>query len=286
MPGANRMKICFIDPQGVHRGLNTGLGYLCASIKEEKKVFDFNNNSKNIDDRLEEISKYDIIGFSLKSFNVSDAAQFSKKIKTPNNVLIAGGVHISIDGQNFLKDHPLFDFAVSSEGEYVINELISYFKNGQPSIEKIPGVLYRKDGKIMFAMAPQRVSDLKSIPFPDYKVFDSIEGRISNYPLVTSRGCPYSCTYCCVKEVIGRKWYANSPERIIEELEHAVKEYSITRFNIQDDNFTLDLGRAKKFCTLLLETKLNLVWSCPNGIRADRVDRELLELMKKLDALQ
>jgi len=275
------MKVCFVEPAGVHKGLNTGLGYLCASIQEEKKVFDFNNNPKNIEQRFDEISKYDIIGFSLKSLNVSDATNLGKRVKNKNNVLIAGGVHISIDGHNFLKDNPLFDLAVSGEAEFVINDIISFIKKGEPKINEIPGVFYRKNGKILLSGGAKRISDLNSIPFPDYKSFDSYDGRISNYPLVTSRGCPYSCTYCCVKKVMGRKWFAIPPERIIEELKYAIKEYGISRFNIQDDNFTLDIERAKQFCRLLEEEKLNLVWSCPNGIRADRVDLELLELMKK-----
>jgi radical SAM superfamily enzyme YgiQ (UPF0313 family) len=275
------MKICFIEPMGVHKGLNTGLGYLCAVIKDETKVFDFNNNSRNVEERMDAIPGYDVIGISLKSFNVTDAVAIGKRVKNKNNFLIVGGVHISIDGYNFLKDNEQFDVAVAGEGELLVNNLLSCLKSGEPKLEKIPGLLIRKDNKVISTGPAHRVNDLAALPFPSYKSFDSVEGRISNYPLVTSRGCPYSCTYCCVKKVMGRKWYANTPERIIEELEYAVKEYGITRFNIQDDDFTLDMERAKTFCTVLIDNKLNLIWSCPNGIRADRVDRELLELMKK-----
>ena len=83
------MKVCFVEPAGVHKGLNTGLGYLCASIQEEKRVFDFNNNPKDVEQRLDEISKHDIIGFSLKSLNVSDATNLGKRVKNKNNILIA-----------------------------------------------------------------------------------------------------------------------------------------------------------------------------------------------------
>lgn len=275
------MRLCFIEPRGIHRGLNTGLGYLCGRLQGDSKVFDFNNKPDNIEERLEEISGHDVVGFSLKSLNVRDSGAMAKRVKTPQNVLIAGGVHIGVDGRNFLKDHPQFDIAVAGEGELVITEIISHLATGRPRLDAIPGVYYRQNGRVAYSGASRRVTDLASLPFPDYSRFDSVDGPISNYPLVTSRGCPYSCTYCCVRDVMGRKWFAKAPEAILDELRHAMSAYGITRFNIQDDDFTLDMNRAKRFCRLLIEADLKLVWSCPNGIRADRVDRELLELMKQ-----
>ncbi len=107
------MKVCFIDPKGMHFGLNTGLGYVASYLKNiyglvDIKVFDFNNNNKAIDSRIKEIIGYDIIGFSIKSFTKDSALEIAHKVKKEKNVLFAGGPHITLDGINFLKEHEIF----------------------------------------------------------------------------------------------------------------------------------------------------------------------------------
>jgi radical SAM superfamily enzyme YgiQ (UPF0313 family) len=78
-----------------------------------------------------------------------------------------------------------------------------------------------------------------------------------------------------------RKWRARSPENVIEELKHAIRTYRIRAFNVRDDNLTLRMERAKRFCDLLQESGLELKWSCNNGIFARWVDTELAAKMKK-----
>lgn len=278
------MKICFVDPKGIHLGINTGIGYLVSSLRSARvagdvKVFDFNNNKKNTDFRLEEIRGYDIVGFSMKSFTKDAAIEVAQKVKRPGNVLIAGGPHIALDGVNFMKEHPIFDFAVRGEGEITFARLVNALGSGADP-GSINGIIRRFSGDIVSTGPGERIKDLDSVPFPDYSVFDSIDA-IRNYPLVTSRGCPYLCTYCCVKDVMGRKWFARNVDGIIRELEEAKRKYNIESFNVQDDNFSLDIKRAKEFCDRLAESGLDLKWSCPNGIRADRVDEELMRKMRK-----
>lgn len=96
---------------------------------------------------------------------------------------------------------------------------------------------------------------------------------------MTSRGCPYKCTYCSVGIVSGKRWRKRIPENVIEELQFAKKRWRITGFEIIDDVFNLDINRAKEICKLLIGSGLNLNWTCPNGIRADQMDDELARLM-------
>lgn len=280
------MKLCIVDPKGVHFGLNTGIGYIAAYLKKQNalddiKVFDFNNNSDDKDARIQEIAQYDIIGFSLKSFTKDYALEIARKVKRKDNILIAGGPHITLDGVNFFKDHELFDFGVAGEGEIATSQLLHALTSDK-NYGAIKGLLYRKEGEIVFTGNADRVTNLDAIPYPDYSVFDSVvDGVINNYPLVTSRGCPYLCTYCCVKVVMGRSWVARTVETVIDELTQAKERYRIRNFNIQDDNFSLDMKRAKSFCDALTRNKLELKWSCPNGIRADKVDDELMGKMRR-----
>jgi len=281
------MRVCIVDPKGIHMGFNTGIGYLVAYLRSnfdasEVKVFDFNNNGRDIDERLREISGFDIIGFSMKSFTRESALKMARKVKTDKNILIAGGPHITLDGVNFLKDNPIFDYGVSGEGELTLHKLLLAIKANKenPDLAGIKGLVYRLSADVISTGKSERGQALDTLPYPDYTAFDSLEdGRILNYPLVTSRGCPYLCTYCCVKDVMGKQWFARSVEDIITELIQAKKTYGFESFNIQDDNFSLDVKRAKAFCDAMIERGLDMTWSCPNGIRADKLDDELMAKM-------
>jgi anaerobic magnesium-protoporphyrin IX monomethyl ester cyclase len=279
------MNVCFVDPKGVHFGLNTGIGYIAAYVNKYNaldniKVFDFNNNSEDKDARLREIASYDIIGFSLKSFTKDYALEIARKVKRKSNILIAGGPHITLDGINFIKEHETFDFGVAGEGEIATSQLLNALASDR-AYDSIKGLLYRINGETVFTGNADRIANLDSLPYPDYSVFDSTaDGIIQNYPLVTSRGCPYLCTYCCVKVVMGRTWVPRTVETVIDELKQAKQKYRLSGFNIQDDNFSLDMTRAKSFCDSLTQHDMNLKWSCPNGIRADKVDNELMVKMR------
>jgi len=279
------MKLCIVDPKGVHFGLNTGIGYVAAYLKKHNaldkiKIFDFNNNSEDMDSRLQDIASYDIVGFSMKSFTKDYALDIARKVKRKSNILIAGGPHITLDGMNFFKEHDIFDFGFVGEGEIATSQFLKAFASDK-AYGAIKGLIYRQEGEIKFTGNADRVINLDAIPYPDYSVFDSVaDGVINNYPVVTSRGCPYLCTYCCVKVVMGRTWIPRTVETVIDELKKAKAQYRISNFNIQDDNFSLDMKRAKTFCDSLAHENLKLKWSCPNGIRADKVDEELMGKMR------
>jgi len=216
----------------------------------------------------------------MKSFTKDYALEIARKVKRKNNILIAGGPHITLDGVNFFKDHDIFDFGIVGEGELATSQLLHVLASDK-KYDAIKGLIYRKQDKIVFTGNADRVINLDAIPYPDYSIFDSVtDGVINNYPLVTSRGCPYLCTYCCVKLVMGRTWIPRAVEMVIDELKNAKAQYRISNFNIQDDNFSLDMKRAKTFCDSLTSENLGLSWSCPNGIRADKVDDELMSKMR------
>lgn len=275
------MKIVFIDTKGYSDCLNTGLGYLSAALKKkghEISVIDFNNKKGDEDSRIMATKDADIIGFSIKSATLKSAVEAAAKTKQINKkaLMIAGGPHITIDGYSFMKEHDVFDIAVIGEGESTICEIA-----GGKKPEKISGIIFRNGRKITPNTRKEWIKNLDGLTFPDYDSFDSVGGKIGSYPLVTSRGCPYNCTYCSVGDVIGKRWRARSPENIIKELFHAKEHYKSNEFRILDDDFTLDMNRAKKLCQMMIDEKLGMKWLCPNGIRADRLDAELLELMKE-----
>ncbi len=296
------MKILLVDPPGKNKGLNTGLGYLSAVLKDkhEVKILDLNNTEigicgdpnpdlpvneieKRVINAIEE-SKPDFFGISVKTFTADISKHMFSLIKPrwPEIRTIAGGPHITLDGLSFIKDNKI-DFAIQGEGEFTIINLCSAI-DGKGDFEKISGLIYWKDGEIIQNSGYDTIKDLDALPFPYYDNFSSVtdnDGHLPEYPILTSRGCPYKCTYCSMPKIMGSKWRFRSPERVINELKHAKQEYRSTSFAVVDDNFTLNLKRVDKICDLLISEQINLAWNSQNGIRADRIREDLANKMKQ-----
>lgn len=265
------------------------MAYIAGSLKansHEVIKLDFVKNPKNLENRLEKAlrEKPDLIGIYITSMPISinhavNIAIKAKKIYKPK-LLIAGGPHLSLLGMEFMQENNVFDIGVVGEGEKTIIDLCDAV-DGKKTLEDVPGIIFRQGRNVMENPKRAPVEDLDSLPFPDYSdCFSSAHNTAYDcYPLVTSRGCPYNCTFCAVRIYMGKKWRARNIDEVIKELEYAKKELNITRFRVWDDNFTQDIERAKAFCDLLNKHKINLSWSAP-CIRADKADYELFVKMK------
>ncbi len=296
------MKILLVDPPGKNKGFNTGLGYLSASLKEnhELKVLDLNNielgfcGDPNADMPINELDERiigavdefepDLFGVSVKTFTAEISKQIFKFIWTqrPEMLTLVGGPHITLDGLEFIQKNRI-DFGIEGEGEYTTLELCNAL-SGNGTLENIEGLYYWRDKKLIHNQRINTIKDLDSLPFPDYENFSSVMaagGYLREYPLLTSRGCPYKCTYCSMPKIMGSSWRCHTPERVIDELQHAKQKYHSTSFTVIDDNFTLELNRVNRICGRLISEKINLPWNSQNGIRADRISEDLAKLMKR-----
>ena len=280
-------RILLIDPPGFQKGLNVGLAYLAGSLKKNNflnvDVLDLNNVFPDVSsEKLIQLLKkrdYDLIGYSIKTPTYNATVELSRLTKKhfPKAVHVAGGPHITLNYNEFLNENEQFDYVVVGEGENGFVELCKMLNSCKKY--EINGVIGRTT--VYKYMKENFVNNLDKLPYPELEVFRGYDFTNFEYPLVTSRGCPYKCTYCSVGLISGKRMRFRDITRVIEELRWAKKELHISRFNIIDDNFTLDVKRAKHFCDILVNEKLGLEWVCGNGIRADRVDVELAEKMKR-----
>lgn len=283
------MKILLVNPPGWQKGsVNLGLSSLASSLissGHEVKIFDINATNQSPEIVANRAKRYapDIIGFSVKTATVHSASVISESIKKVYSpaLHVAGGPHITLSSEEFLTRNPTFAYGFLGECEQSFSEFVSRIEANQ-DVHNVPGIVCRNRSQNGFVITPIRIiGNLDLLPLPNFEVVDIFQPENFRYPLLTSRGCPYLCIYCCVGLISSKKWRARSPEKIIEELQWAKKRYQIKNFEILDDNFTFQSDRAKAFCRLLIEKKLGLQWYCHNGIRADKFDLELARLMRK-----
>ena len=163
------------------------------------------------------------------------------------------------------------------------NELI---EDNNP--QEIKGLIYRNNERIIFTGRRTKLLDLDNLPFPAYNKLKGFPQEyllpIFNYPrvpatsIVTSRGCPFQCSYCD-RSVYLKSYRYNSAEYIIELLKYLDKTFGIRHVNIYDDTFLLNRKRIVNFCELKQRNNIKMTFNC--AARAEQVDPDLLRLLKK-----
>lgn len=234
-------------------------------------------------------SKADLFGIS-SSFTpyYGEALKVGQLIKEWNakKMVVMGGSHVCCDPGGVLKS-PFVDSIILGEGEYRLPFLVQCLENGkQEEIGLIDGIGYKQNGEIHIHPLRSFIPDLDSILPPARDLLDLNRYKINqkrSTMIITSRGCPHRCAYCSAHLVMGASFRVRSPEPILQEMIECNDKYGIEAFDIEDDNFTFDLKRAKELMNLIITTfgERRLELSAMNGISFASLDGELIQLMKK-----
>jgi radical SAM superfamily enzyme YgiQ (UPF0313 family) len=230
----------------------------------------------------------DAVGITCLTAFYPAVVDLSLRLKRRGMRVIIGGVHPSFLPYETLADSHC-DYVVVGEGEIALLKLVqSNFR-----AEGIPGV-YSLDNLEPGANEPLKaeiVKNLDDLPFPDWDQLDpnsypqAPHGAIvKQFPIgviTSTRGCPYRCSFCASPKFYDRRVRFRSPENVVEEIKYLVSRFGVKEIHFEDDNLTLRRDHIEKLCRLIIAAGVNVGWACPNGIRADRVDRELMRLMKK-----
>ncbi|MBN1384713.1 MAG: radical SAM protein [Elusimicrobia bacterium] len=282
-------KILLISPR-FHKGKFSlsitplaGLGYIAESLKNAGfvvGVFDMNlrYSYKDLQGKISDFNP-DIIGFTVMTFGHRDVYTVINRIKKsyPEIKIVAGGPHISTLREKVLRDCPSIDYGIVLEGDFSMIELCQ-----GKDLKSIQGLVYRENEKILTNSYEEFIKNLDQLSFPKYEAFELQKYPVKQIGIVSSRGCPFSCTYCPVIAAIGKKFRQRSAENIIAEIDYWYgKGYREILF--LDDNFTLSRERVGRICELIKERNYKgIKFKCPNGIRADRVDYEILKAMREV----
>ncbi len=236
--------------------------------------------SSRLRKRLTQTEGYpDLVGVSMVSLEYKRTYDLIREIKrmAPGAAVVVGGPHVSALGSRVLEECPEIDYGIVQEGEDALLQLCG----GEVPEEQIPGLLYRHaGGAVRAGPEPACPRDLDSIPFPTYSRFD-LRRYAREVPLVTSRGCPYRCIFC-FHSVMKDTFRPRSAANVVDEIEYWYAR-GIRQFVVDDDNFTLVKKRVYEVCDQIEQRGMrDLFIRCANGIRADRVDRELLARMRQV----
>ncbi len=234
----------------------------------------------------------DLIGFSMLSFHYGIILTIARLIKQHCSIpIIVGGVHAILSPVQVIWNHEI-DIVCIGEGEYVLKELLDNCLD----CSKVDGIWYKKKGKIIKNPPRQLITDLDALAIPDFDDFE-VQKCLFIYnqhlPIMASRGCPYSCTYCnnhaLRKTLKGTYVRFRSVENVIEEIDVRIKQYYDTGFRyfyFFDDTFILNKEYVLKFCKQFKEKGFHKLIRWNVNIRANLVTHELMKVMKDAGCYQ
>jgi anaerobic magnesium-protoporphyrin IX monomethyl ester cyclase len=238
--------------------------------------------------------KPDIVGiaapFTCQAEHAIRVGNIAKGID-PGILTVVGGPHVTAVPVEFLEEAKNIDVVVVGEGEYAMVDIAKVFE-GAKKISDVQGIAYREDGLIKQNALRPFIEDLDELPYPAYHLVDmeqylnpkKIEYRSFKdraISMITSRGCPFNCSFCSVHLHMGKMFRAQSVDYVINHIEYVIKKFGVKTIFFEDDNLTFDMKRFEAICDKIIEKGIKFNWETPNGIRADYLTLNLLKKMKR-----
>jgi anaerobic magnesium-protoporphyrin IX monomethyl ester cyclase len=261
-----------------------GVGYVAASLKKHGisvELIDCTFLSK--EEAVEKVkrSKPQVIGiYSMFSFKTS-SLELARVFEDDCDLIVVGGPLPTLDPTAFLG---IFDVVVVGEGEGTMVELVDSFEK-EAGFSSVKGIAYKEGSEVRFTSPRGFVDDLDYLPFPSRELFDNEAYKryyakrfsYTTTPLITSRGCPFTCDFCS-RPVFGTSFRTRSAGNIVDEVESVVG-LGYDRVWFADDCFTLNRNHLLSVCGELVQRDVDVSWECLS--RVDTMDREVAAKMRK-----
>lgn len=242
----------------------------------------------NLDEVMEDLPRPYVFGITILTAQVARAFELSAllKAKYPDCTVMVGGYHTTaVPEEAFSVD--AIDIVVRGEGERTLLTLYEAIRSGVKDFSHIDGLSFRKDGQIVHTPEAPLIKDLETLPKFPYDLFVNMLSKAkhrSTYDwgfIVTSRGCPYKCSYCSQRMMTGSTYRFRSPESIVEELDILVNRFGAKSVFFLDDNFCFKKSRVKEVCDALIKSGLGKKCSFSLQTRADNFYPEVVPMMKE-----
>ena len=218
----------------------------------------------------------DIVCFSCYIWNISYIRNLLPDLKKilPGTAFWAGGPEVSFDGENFLKENPSLTGIMMGEGESTFLDLAAYYLEGKGSLEAIPGIIYRRDDK-MIHNGLRELMDLSQVPFT-YEHVEDFANRIIYYE--SSRGCPFSCSYCLSS--VDKKLRFRELSLVKKELQFFLDK-KVPQVKFVDRTFNCRHDHAMEIWQYIYDHD-NGITNFHFEVSADLIREEELELMSRM----
>jgi len=273
--------------QEIERELHVPLGclYLCTALEKLGYEVDFRDYQTVPSDQPFDMEVFldflaepaPVIGLScmanLLPFTI--LAMRALRERFPDRTLVLGGVGSKAVEELILRRFPWIDIICRGEGERTAPDLLDAIKTGR-DLATVDGISFRRaDGTIVHNPDRERIRDLDSIGFPSWRKIDL--PRYAGYGMMTSRGCPYPCTFCSVAPVWNLESYSRSPANIVAEMVQLNRQAGVDLFLFQDEFFVSGKRHVMEFCRLLGDSGLKVQWKAFG--RVNLMDVEMMQAM-------
>jgi anaerobic magnesium-protoporphyrin IX monomethyl ester cyclase len=292
MKGKN-VRIALVNPPfpGERRhppNVPLGLAYLAAVAEKNGhavSVVDCLPVNMDYDEMKKQVTAFepDIIGITSTTTTIQSALQAAHILKEscPNALTIMGGPHVTFMDTDTLNECPDVDVIVRREGEETLLDLARYVTN-EKKLDEITGITFRKNEKIVQMPDRPLIQNLDELPFPALHHFPLTKYKIfgkTYLPIITSRGCPFKCSFCVSSRMVGNTLRTRSPKNVVDELEWLKTVHGAEAFVFYDDILTFDKKRIYDICDEIKKRKIGLPWDCTT--RVDQVSRELFAKIRE-----
>jgi len=227
-----------------------------------------------------------IVGLSaLFTFQHNFVQRLARMIKQwDGNVKLYLGGYPTVSPDLVIRDIPEVDVIFLGESEDKINNVLSSESSATPYVG-INGILYRDGDNIIKTPREFNIKNIDDIPWPAFdmlpiKKYREIQGR-GEFPFLTSRSCPFSCSYCSSQLYSGRVWRSKSLEKMLDEVGFMIDEYGLDFMWVVDEIFNVNKKHSKGFLKGMIERGYNIEWWDNNAFNVNCLDEELLDLCKE-----
>lgn len=226
------------------------------------------------------------IGISAMTPTIAVSGKIGRACKEilPNATLILGGYHVSLVPDDAMNNHPCFDVGVIGEGEVTLHELVEALESGG-DLEKVPGLILRRDGQLVTTAPRPRLADLDALPLPhefyDLDYYLWYGGYTERWTFkcasaIVSRGCPFRCSFCASQRFWSCRYLACSPEHVVDEMRWLYRHGARSVY-FRDSTFNVNKKWVREFCDLKRRAVPRMRWLCNS--RVDTLTEEQLEAM-------
>lgn len=272
-----------------------GILHIASYIRShghEPEILDLQVNPFDIGGVVDRIlaREPDVVGISSMTINSTNASRIASELKKNgvSSPVVLGGAHASAVPIETLKRFHCVDYVVIGEGELTFLELLQAIE-GRGDVSEIRGIGWRyKDGTIRINEQRPLIASLDTLPLP---AWDLLDGFPKSYPhsiietkrspaasIMTSRGCPFHCTFCD-HQIFGCRVRDFSAEYTIKMIRHLYEEYGIRDLMIFDDNFLINTKKLEAICHAIIRDRLEISWYCMGHAKTMKIER--LKMIRK-----